>query len=96
MSQGYLIVCDNENCDYKIPNETKDANASIKKYTNKPCPECGETLLTEKDYRDSEFLMRYINWINKWFSWVTIFIPKSKQTKITVHVHDGINTETDK
>ncbi len=94
MSQEYLIVCDNKNCDYKVPNKTKDPNASIKKYLNKPCPKCGENLLTEKDYKDSETLMRYINWINKWFSWITIFIPKNKEKKVTVHVHNGINIDT--
>ena len=95
ISQEYLIVCDNKTCDFKIPNITKDANTSIKGYVNKPCPDCGENLLTEKDYIDSEKLMRVLNWMNKYFSWLTIFSSKKSETKVTAHVHNGVDFETE-
>jgi len=96
IKQENLIECDNQNCDYVIENQSKYPNESIKQYVNKPCPECGENLLTVKDYLDSEKFMRVLNWMNKWFSWITIFIPKKYETKSTAKVHNGIKIETDK
>ena len=94
MNQEFLIVCDNKNCDFKIPNETGDPNINIKQYLNTPCPKCGENLLTEKDYLNSLKLLKTINWINKWFSWVTIFTFKRENpTKAVVHTHEKIFVE---
>ncbi len=94
IKQENLIECDNQNCDYVIVNQSSNPNKSIKQYINKPCPKCGENLLTEKDYLDSEKFMRVLNWMNKWFSWVTIFIPKKYETKSTAKVHNGIEIKT--
>lgn len=97
MNQEHLVVCDNKNCDFKVLNETGDPNVSIKQYLNVACPKCGENLLTEEDYLNSLKLLNAINWINKWFSWITIFIPKSKKvTKATAHTHKGISIEVEK
>jgi len=77
-----------------MPNETKNANADISQYLNVACPECGENLLTEKDYMDSLKMLAFINFMNKWFSWLTLFMKKTKKPeKATVHVHNGINIE---
>lgn len=97
MHQEHLVVCDNKNCDFKVPNEIVDTNVSIKQYLNVACPNCGENLLTEEDYLNSLKLLNAINWMNKWFSWITIFIPKSKKvTKATAHIHNGISIEVEK
>ena len=93
VEQSILIQCDNTKCDYTIPNETKDPNANTKQYINKPCPECGYNLLTPRDYEDGERLMRIINWMNKWFSWVTYFIPKKHESKGSIHVHNGVDVK---
>lgn len=93
MNQEYLIQCDNPRCDYKVKNETGNPNEDIKGYLNKPCPKCGENLLTEQDYIQSLQLMKVINWLNKWFSWLTIFSSKKSQQKVMVHVHKGVNIE---
>lgn len=90
ITQENLIECDNQNCNYVIINQSKDANESIKQYINKHCPKCGENLLTEKDYLDSEKFMYVLNWMNKWFSWFTIFIPKKYETTSTIKVHNGL------
>ena len=83
------MVCDL--CGYEITNETKDPNADISVYLDQPCPTCGANLLTKKDLKDYRKVMRLINRLNWWFSWVTIFIPKNKkQTEGSVKVHDGI------
>lgn len=58
------IKCDNPSCDY--------SNMDIKvteydKWLNKPCPKCGENLLTEEDYKNVQFLMGFTTIANKIF-----------------------------
>ena len=86
-----LIKCDNESCDYTIVNESGDINTPLKHYINRPCPKCGENLLTVSDFRDFEKLRKTFNWYNKWFSWITIFYSKKNYTKVNVNVHEGIH-----
>jgi hypothetical protein len=88
------IQCDNPHCDFIINNATEDPFVDLKKYLNMECPDCGENLLTEKDYLESIRFIKTINWVNKWFSWITIFFPKNKKPTITnVHVHNGVKFE---
>jgi len=83
-----LVVCDNPVCDFHIP--YKGCDKDLSHYINVPCPDCGENLLTRADYNNYIALMRYVDWINKWFSWLTIFYKKDvKQTTVSVHCHDG-------
>lgn len=96
VTQKNGIICDNPKCDFKIENETKDPKMDCSEYLNVGCPNCGENLLTEKDYLDYQRLLKIINWMNKWFSWLTIFTPKSKYTKSTVKVHNGITFKQEK
>ena len=91
--QEYLIECDH--CDYKIINESKDPNTSIKEYINMPCPICGSNLLTEKDYHDNLTLLSVINWMNKWLGWIAYFIPNKYVKNVSIKVKDGINLEDD-
>lgn len=97
ITQEYSIVCDNKECDYKVINENShiDGYDTIK-YVDLPCPKCGENLLTKEDYLQSIKILKVVNWINKWFSWTTIFLPKNpKDKKYSVHVHEGVKfTET--
>ena len=94
LHQEYSIVCDNKRCGYKIKNETGDPNVDISGYLNSPCPNCGENLLTEEDYSNSIRALRFINWVNKWFSWINIFIPKMvKRDRFLVHIHNGVKIE---
>lgn len=96
MSQQYLIQCDNPNCDYVIPNPTKNPFEDTKKYIDMPCPVCGENLLTQQDYDDSMKILKQVIWINKWFSWLAYLFPKGKKRTINAHVHDGELKITDK
>jgi len=92
ITNEHNIVCDNPYCDYKaIHKPNVDINDYLNSYLNKPCPLCGENLLTQKDYDDSMRLLKVINWLNKWFSWVMLFIPNKKRKIVTTHVHNGIN-----
>lgn len=90
INQEFLIQCDNPECDYKVHNLTGDPYADTWPYVGKPCPECGENLLTIEDQLQAERVLKVIKWLNKWFSWLTIFIPPTKD-KVGVHVHNGIN-----
>lgn len=86
-TQDKAIVCDNPNCDYEIDNSSEIIYLD---YIDKPCPKCGENLLTFEDYIQHEKLLRAIKWVNKWFSWLTIFSFKKDYTKHSIHVHDGV------
>lgn len=89
INQQYLIECDH--CDYKIKNETGNPFTDIGAYIGEPCPECGENLLTQLDYEQSERVMNVIAWLNKWFSWLMIFVPKkTKSENIGLKFHNGI------
>lgn len=88
-----LIVCDNPKCDYEII-YTDAIAKSLVYFIDMPCPNCGENLLTKQDYIQYQNMIRVVNFINKWFSWITIFYSKkilSKATSVSVHVHNGIN-----
>ena len=97
IDQENLVECDNFECDFEVTNETKDPNSDISVYLNQPCPECGENLLTEEDLNDYKKIMRIINFLNRWFSWVTIFRrKKDKPFEGSVKVHNGIKMEETK
>ena len=56
------IKCDNPNCDFV------DMSVKIEdydKWLNKPCPKCGENLLTNDDYRNIQFLLGMEELANK-------------------------------
>lgn len=78
------IDCDNASCNF-----TKDIGlVDVGNYLNKPCPLCGENLLAEEDYKQAMSTLKVINWINKWFGWLSIFSKKS--SKVQVKHHDGV------
>lgn len=86
-----LIKCDN--CSFKIESESEDLNESIKdivQYLNEPCPDCGHNLLTFDDYMRVTQFVEIVNWVNKWFGWLSIFIPKSKYKTFEVNTHKEI------
>ena len=91
ISQEYLIVCDNSACDYKVDNDSDQWDVALSQYIDVACPDCGENLLTIKDYTDGIRLLAVINWINKWFSWITFFCRSGKRTSVDVHVHNGVH-----
>lgn len=88
ITQENAIVCDNPNCDYAIENIEKNKFTDVSVYVNKPCPKCGENLLTEKDYEIGLMIEKIINWLNRWFSWTTVFIKPSTD-KVFMHTKNG-------
>ncbi len=92
LTQPDLIVCDNTTCDFKIPNKDVTISPDISMYVDVACPKCGENLLTEKDFLDSLRFEKAVKWVNKWFSWLTIFKrKKASDVGGTVHIHNGIH-----
>ena len=90
--QGSLVTCDNPKCDYTVP-YTDATEKYLVLYIDKPCPKCGENLLTMEDYLQHQNLMKYVNFINRWFSWITLFYSKkrlNKSNSVRVHIHDGV------
>jgi hypothetical protein len=79
------LCCDNPQCNYEAPPG---------KYTwgrhliGTPCPQCGESLLTPRDYRDSARMIWTINWINRWFGWLGTEYPKDGYD-VSIRHHDG-------
>ncbi len=92
--QEHLIVCDNPRCDYKIKNETGDPNAETKHFIGVPCPKCGQNLLTQQDYDDAKKLLSTINFVNRWFGWLSLLVPNKKRWNAkSVHIHKGYKIE---
>jgi len=93
--QNSLVICDNPNCDYAVPYTDETELVS---FINKPCPKCGNNLLTIEDYLQHRNLMKVINFINRWFSWMTIFHSKrvwTKRKSFSIHVHKGVKIGSD-
>lgn len=52
------IKCDNPNCDYKdISVKWDDIEKTGAEYLNKPCPKCGQSLLTQEDFDSTKRLI---------------------------------------
>lgn len=89
------LICDNEKCDFTHTLTSND-DAYLGQLINTRCPMCGENLLTREDYLRYVYFKRTVNFINRWFSWITIFYSKKKLTQsktVSVHCHNGIKVE---
>jgi len=93
------IVCDKPGCNFEIPaTQIKGYNPenpieSIRPFINTPCPRCGENLLTEHDFLLADRFYKVANWLNKWFSWITIFIKEEKGVEKKVSFHKEIKID---
>ena len=85
-----LIVCDNTQCNYEYP-YTPGSEKNVIRFVNMPCPDCGENLLTEEDFRTYAITLAIVSWVNRWFSWLTFFYPKNaKKKSIYAHIYKGV------
>jgi predicted RNA-binding Zn-ribbon protein involved in translation (DUF1610 family) len=89
MESGFVVhtmKCDNPQCGFTTPTHITTAK-QMSLWIGRPCPQCGENLLTEKDYKTfvivENFLrsppVRFFNWIGKLLHW--------KTTKVTISTH---------
>lgn len=72
------IKCDNKSCDYKNENVRY---GEFEEWLNKPCPKCGETLLTEADLNSMKSLIKITAFLNK-----VLPKPKENEKKVTMDV----------
>lgn len=91
------IKCDNPECDYI------DMSVNVSEYdkwVNKPCPKCGQNLLTEKDYLYVQFLLKVTNLANEMFPQID---DDAKTVKVNIKMngsekmtYDIVNDENSK
>ena len=93
------ITCDNKDCNFEIPASTiKDYNPqnpinSIIPFINVACPKCGENLLTEHDFNLALRFYVTVRWLNRWFSWLTIFFKEKGSVEKRVSFHKEIKID---
>lgn len=75
------IKCDNPKCDY-VNMEAKFNEYD--KWLNKPCPKCGENLLTEKDYKNTIAIVKIVSTMNN-------ILPKTKSDEKVVTMEIDMN-----
>ena len=91
--QEFSLVCDNPKCDFKILYSI-EVESRLHEFINASCPKCGENILTYGDYLRFVKVMNTVNFINKYFSWLGLFISdKKKKYNVLVHTHDKIEIE---
>lgn len=91
----YGLKCDNPTCDWRDDKVTPN---DYEQWLNKPCPDCGENLLTETDYENAKQLLAMIDLLSS--------IPKEKfeefyktmglpneMVKITFDTHESISID---
>ncbi len=86
------IICDNPKCDFKDSTVT-----DFPSYINKPCPKCGENLLTQEDFEAHEKMIAMVTLLNEVLPPVT---PEDEKdmSHMSVHYHAGkltIETKAD-
>ena len=59
--EGGGIKCDNPDCDY-----VKDDvhMTEYEQWVNKPCPKCGENLMTKEDYLKIQAMLQIVDMVN--------------------------------
>lgn len=77
------IKCDNPDCSYEDENARYE---DYKKWLNKPCPLCGEILLTKKDYKAVRRLKRIVAIINI-FSKPLLALSNGQKVKQTIEMN---------
>lgn len=75
------IKCDNDDCDFV------DMSVKVEdydKWLNKPCPKCGENLLTEDDYKNTQLILEIVKLTNN-------ICPEVKDDKEVVSASISMN-----
>lgn len=95
------IKCDNAECGWKdetVPDE------NMREWINRPCPSCGENLLTQKDYDDFEKVKEAIAFMNSFTPEQIeqmnslLGVSPEEANKLltgTIDVHNGIQIHID-
>ena len=95
VTEKSVVICDNPECDFEFPYNPKSKTELIW-FINVACPKCGENLLTAEDYLLHKKLMDVVNFVNKWFGWLTIFYSDKKRETAMVTTHKKIDIKINK
>lgn len=101
VKQNTIVECDNEKCGYTIPNPNEDLSPAtpeqLGKLLNKPCPMCGENLLTNEDCNDFLSFLRTVRRVNRWLGWLSYLFGTNEMDFESgeVKVHKGIYIKRD-
>lgn len=71
------LRCDAPGCGYVTP----DTKPFAKEMIGLPCPKCGASLLTERDYNAAERLLSVVDTINMIFGPIFGRVPSAKNAK---------------
>jgi len=91
VQQKALITCDNPDCNYEVA-PFNNSDKYLVYFVDMPCPKCGQNLLTKEDFLKHQQILKAVKFINRWFSWITLFYSKKKlSTGVTMetHFHDN-------
>ena len=87
--QADFVVCDNPSCDYKVENPGGDPRADLSDWVDKPCPKCGENLLTQEDYELHNKMMVLLDAIVDLIPESKEPIPEDKMVTGIIKARDG-------
>jgi len=90
MNDPHTLTCDAANCGFIFETPERDV-ANLHKYIGTPCPKCGANLLTKEDHISYMTLLKVVNFINKWFSWITLFGIGKNRSTVECKVHEGVH-----
>lgn len=72
-------------CGFVVPSEK---GIAVKNLLGVPCPKCSTVLVTAEEYRSYIKTIKIINFINKWFGWLSIFKGREQKARITFRNND--------
>lgn len=78
------IQCDNTNCDYVDENVKY---GDYPEWLNRPCPECGENLLTEEDYNMLKAIINVAEMVND-MDFPEDDRKEEEMKKLTIDIHN--------
>ena len=91
-SDALTLKCDNINCNYEHPDSIPYEESAL--WVGEKCPKCKASLLTLDDYERWLIVQKTVKFINRWFSWLTIFMRKNQElSEVSVSVHKQIKIQ---
>lgn len=77
------IKCDNPACNFRDMTIAFDPD----KFLNAPCPKCGASLFTQKDYDSMMRMFKFASFVNMLFKPVSFLFRKSQRTRSEVKMN---------
>jgi hypothetical protein len=85
------LKCDNPYCNYR---DDSVQYSDYEKSIGRPCPQCGESLLTKEDFEKTNRLLKRIEiadkiinvtrWLTPWHYWNLVFSNTAKEESASI------------